>query len=83
MGPTDVALSSGDADAARFIYCHGFTGGAKYIGIADRNQSAAVEHKGSYAQSLFVPDESVTILSLTANSKRVEKFILRYSCLLF
>lgn len=46
VGSAHVALSGGDVGAARVIYRHGSIGGTKYIGIADRNQSAAVEYEG-------------------------------------
>lgn len=53
VGSTHVALSGGNVDAACIIHCHGFIGGAKYIGIANRNQSAAVEYEGSYICFFF------------------------------
>lgn len=79
VGSTHVALSSGDVGAARVIHCHGSISGAKYIGIADRNQSAAIEHEGSYTR-FFLPTNLLT-LNLTAssreNSKRIENSLVK------
>lgn len=59
VGSAHVALSGGDVDVACIIHCHGFSGGAKYIGIANRNQSTAVEHEGSYTR--FFSYKSINI----------------------
>lgn len=89
VGSAHVVLSGGDVDAACIIHCHGFTGDAKYIGIADRNQSAAVEHEGSYTRffsyksTLNLWKSSIEILTLNfignikKNSKRIKNSVVK------
>lgn len=48
MGPAYATLPGGDVGVARSLHCHGIISGAKYYRIADRHQSVAIEHEGSY-----------------------------------
>lgn len=49
VGEAYAVLSAGDADSACLVYRHRSIGSAEHTGAANRHQSAAFKHQGTYS----------------------------------